>query len=367
LSKFIFIILLTISVTNSCRQANSTRQNNNYRDTAPDETLTNNINFISPKQNEKFKIGQHVDFHVQIDSAVQADSICFLINGKRFSTAKRPAEIITWSTQEAKVGEQSIEAIAYYGVKPRGQGRIKIYLAPGKPATEYTYHIINIYPHDPTAYTQGLIYFNNYLYESTGQYGQSTLRKVKLNTGEVTQVLNLPDEVFGEGITEYDNKIIQITWREQVAFIYDINSFRMLNKISYPMSEGWGITFDGTYLIMSDGSANLYFLEKEYFTEVNRIEVYDNKGPVKRLNELEYIDGEIWANIFTTDTIIRINPKTAAVTGKIALKGLLKAEYRSPETNVLNGIAYDPITKRIFVTGKNWSRLFEISVSQSHQ
>jgi glutamine cyclotransferase len=237
----------------------------------------------------------------------------------------------------------------------------------GTPEIYYTYKIVKAYPHDPSAYTQGLIFSDNYLFEGTGQYGQSTLRKVKLSSGEIMQVYNLPNEVFGEGIATFNDKIIQITWQEQVAFIFDKTSFRLLNKLYYPMKEGWGITFDGTYLIMSDGSANLYFLDKDYFTEVSRLEVCDNHGPVQRLNELEYIEGEVWANVYTTDTIVRINPKTGVITGKIDMSGLLKPEDRTSNVNVLNGIAYNSLTKQIFVTGKNWPKLFEINVFQKRR
>jgi glutamine cyclotransferase len=185
-----------------------------------------------------------------------------------------------------------------------------------------------------------------------------------MNTGEIMQSVNLPAEFFGEGITSFDNKIIQLTWKEQVAFIYDKATFKLINKFNYPINEGWGITYNGNNLIMSDGSAHLYFLSKDDISVASQIEVCDDKGPVNKLNELEYIEGEIWANVWETDYIIRINPNNGEVTGKIDLSGLLKPEDKHPNIDVLNGIAYDPKSKHIIVTGKNWPKLFEITVYQ---
>jgi glutamine cyclotransferase len=368
LTKFFFVLVIILSVGFSCRQTDTKHQNNIAGESVHEASARYKLNFMSPQINQVFKTGQAINLQVSaIDSTDQPDSIQFLVDGKRINGVKKTLESATWNTENAKVGEQNIEAVAYYGSNTKGQGNIKVRLVSGTPEIYYTYKIVKAYPHDPSAYTQGLIFSDNYLFEGTGQYGQSTLRKVKLSSGEIMQVYNLPNEVFGEGIATFNDKIIQITWQEQVAFIFDKTSFRLLNKLYYPMKEGWGITFDGTYLIMSDGSANLYFLDKDYFTEVSRLEVCDNHGPVQRLNELEYIEGEVWANVYTTDTIVRINPKTGVITGKIDMSGLLKPEDRTSNVNVLNGIAYNSLTKQIFVTGKNWPKLFEINVFQKRR
>jgi len=232
-------------------------------------------------------------------------------------------------------------------------------VAPAIPA--YSYKAVNSYPHDPNAFTQGLVFENGVLYEGTGLRGRSTLRRVELETGDILQVRELPARFFGEGVTVYGNKVVQLTWQSNVGFVYDKDSFDLLQEFDYP-TEGWGITHDGKHLIMSDGTSTLNFLDPETFQEVGRIEVCDNDGPVTGLNELEYVEGEIYANVWPTDRIARIAPQTGRVIGWIELKGLLGPEERSEPIDVLNGIAYDAKNGRLFVTGKLWPRLFEIEL-----
>jgi glutamine cyclotransferase len=178
----------------------------------------------------------------------------------------------------------------------------------------YTYRVVNTYPHDPRAFTQGLVFADGVLYEGTGRYGGSTLREVALKSGDVLQIRELSEQFFGEGITLYEERIIQITWRSNVGFVYDKDTFELLDEFYYP-TEGWGITHDGRRLIMSDGTATLHFLNPETFEEIGRIEVFDDSSAVARLNELEYINGEVYANVWQTDYIARINPRTGEVVG----------------------------------------------------
>ena len=223
----------------------------------------------------------------------------------------------------------------------------------------YTYKIINTYPHDRSAFTQGLIYHDVSLYESTGLYGRSSLRKVELKTGIVLKNHSLPSLFFGEGITVFGNKIIQLTWKSKMGFVYNKESFKVLQTFHYP-TEGWGITNDGRRLIMSDGSSTLFFLDLATFKEVDKIEVLDQDGAaIKGINELEYIKGEIFANIWPTTRIARISPKTGRVTGWIDLAGIVPLEK---DADVLNGIAYDEKNDRLFVTGKLWPKVFEIDL-----
>lgn len=223
----------------------------------------------------------------------------------------------------------------------------------------YTYSIVNTYPHDENAFTQGLVYADGWLYESTGLYGNSTIRRVKLETGEILQLYALPDNYFGEGIAIFNDKIVQLTWREHKGFIYDKHTFRLLHEFSYS-TEGWGITYDGDWLIMSDGTENLYFLEPETFEKVRQVEVHDI-SPITRINELEYIDGRVYANIWMEEKIAIIDPQTGQVVGWIDLSGIQNMEKRDVD-NVLNGIAYDAERDRLFVTGKKWPHLFEIKI-----
>lgn len=231
----------------------------------------------------------------------------------------------------------------------------------------YTYEVVNRYPHDPQAFTQGLIFVDGVLYEGTGRYAQSTLRSVELATGNVITMTRLPAQFFGEGITLFGDKIIQLTWKAGTAFVYDRETFALVKTFTYP-TEGWGITHDGKQLIMSDGSATLYFRDPGTFEEIGRVEVFDDNGPVILLNELEYINGEIFANVWKTDRIARIDPETGQVIGWISLAGLLAPEALANPADmqngiaVLNGIAYDAATERLFVTGKLWPALFEINV-----
>ena len=226
----------------------------------------------------------------------------------------------------------------------------------------YGYRVVHSYPHDSQAFTQGLVYEAGELYEGTGIREQSTLRRVALESGVVRQQRALPGQYFGEGITLFGDRIIQLTWQSHVGFVYDKASFRLIQHFSYS-TEGWGLTHDGSRLIMSDGTANLYILEPETFTEIDRIEVRDEQGPVTRLNELEYVRGDIYANVWQTDRIARIDLLTGRVTAWIDLAGLLPAADRRQRVDVLNGIAYDAKHDRLFVTGKWWPRLFEIKIA----
>ena len=222
------------------------------------------------------------------------------------------------------------------------------------------YRVVKIYPHDRMAFTQGLQYVDGVLYEGTGQNGQSGIRKVELETGKVLQHQPLDAKYFGEGITVWQNTIVQITWQSEIGFVYDKASFKQLKSFSYT-GEGWGLTNDGTRLIMSDGSAYIRFLDPVTFKETGRVMVKDNGVAVSKLNELEFVKGEIVANVWMTKRLVRISPKTGEVLGWIDLSGLLDPKD-AIGTDVLNGIAYDAKGDRLFVTGKWWPKLFEIKI-----
>ncbi|MCL7454188.1 MAG: glutaminyl-peptide cyclotransferase [Anaerolineae bacterium] len=241
--------------------------------------------------------------------------------------------------------------------------------APEASATQetpvYGFRVVNEYPHDHLAFTQGLVYTDGILYEGTGlTLGRSGLRKVELETGEVLQIHNLGSEYFGEGISVVGDRIWQLTWKNQVAFLYDKETFEQLDTVQYS-TEGWGLTYDGERLIMSDGTAALYFRDPHTFELLGQVAVYDEKGPVARLNELEYIDGQVFANVFTTDWIAIIDPATGRVDAWLDLTALVEQAELPPEVDVMNGIAYDIIGERLFVTGKWWPTLYEIELVQS--
>jgi glutamine cyclotransferase len=224
-----------------------------------------------------------------------------------------------------------------------------------------TYRIIHAYPHDEQAFTQGLVFVDGHLYESTGLNGHSSLRMEDVETGRILQFQDVPSQYFAEGLTNWGSTLIQLTWQNHIVLVYDRSTFRFLHTLPYA-GEGWGLTQDGKNLILSDGSATLHFLDPATFHEVRHIVVKDRGAPVTQLNELEYIHGQIYANIWHTDRIARISPTSGKVLGTIDLTGLLPDSERSGPEAVLNGIAYDAVHDRLFVTGKLWPKLFEIKV-----
>jgi glutamine cyclotransferase len=226
----------------------------------------------------------------------------------------------------------------------------------------YNYKIIQTYPHDPLAFTQGITFDDKgYLIESTGLNGASSIRRVNLVDGKILQQVNLSYEYFGEGIAIVDNKIIQLTWQNKIGFIYDKETFEQLDTFNYN-TEGWGLTYDGNHLIMSDGTATLYFIDTTTCKTVNTINVRDTEGPVKNLNEIEYINGSIYANIWFSTKIAIINPTTGQVEAYINLEEIVNPYTTKDPNAVLNGIAYNTQTNQLYVTGKNWSNIYEIAL-----
>jgi glutamine cyclotransferase len=232
------------------------------------------------------------------------------------------------------------------------------------PATPmYSYEIVHVFPHDPSAFTQGLVFLDGALLESTGLNGQSSLRKVELETGKVLKQVDVPAQYFAEGMTVLSHEVFQLTWRDGKGFVYDLETFRLKKEFSYS-GEGWGLTTDGQSLILSDGTPGIRFLDPSTFGVKRAINVSDHGRPVGHLNELEYVKGEIFANVWTTDFVVRIDPATGAILGVINFAGLLAPEDFKGQTDVLNGIAYDAKQDRLFVTGKRWPKLFEVRLKR---
>jgi glutamine cyclotransferase len=240
---------------------------------------------------------------------------------------------------------------------------VLFFLFSGNPDTpaRWTYKVVNTFAHDPKAFTQGLVFGDGFLYEGTGLNGRSELRKVDLETGKVLQDYKLPDEFFGEGITVYDDRIIQLTYQSRVGFVYNKETFELLREFTYP-TEGWGLTHNDDYLIMSDGTPMLYFLNPETFAQNHKIMVLDRDSPVWGLNELEYIDGQIYANVWPTERIVKVDPETGRVIGWIDMEGILAPQDHDESVDVFNGIAYDATNRRLFVTGKFYPKLYEIKL-----
>ena len=323
------------------------------------------IKNMLPKENTGFKLGDQVNVKLELrNNDKLPDSVLIFFDGKAVTTIKSgPWECIIPPDYTVSTGRKSLKVTAYREGKSRSPiTRFMIIYSDIVPKRN-GYRVINSYPHDKQAFTEGLFYDNGLLFESTGPETASSLREVELETGKVIRQMNLGSTLFGEGIALYKDRLYQVTYTNKVGFIYEKSTFNVINKIYYA-TQGWGLTTFDDKIIMSDGTNVLYFYEPEMFTVVSRIEVYDNEKKLDQLNELEYINGEIWANIWMTDLIARIDPATGKVLAYIDLQGLLPESERSPDTDVLNGIAYDKDSKRIFVTGKMWPKLYEIRLTE---
>jgi glutamine cyclotransferase len=223
----------------------------------------------------------------------------------------------------------------------------------------YSYEVVHVWPHDRKAFAQGLVFWNGVLLESTGLNGESTLRKVDLQTGKVLKQVEVPARYFAEGLAVLGSNIFQLTWQNEKGFVYDLQSFQLQGEFTYT-GEGWGLTTDGQWLIMSDGTHQIRFIDPVTFAVQRTISVFHQGQPVRGLNELEYVKGEIWANVWQTDFIVRVDPATGKILGIVNFTGLLSPQDRDATTDVMNGIAYDPAGDRLFVTGKRWPKLFEV-------
>ena len=285
--------------------------------------------------------------------------ISLLVNGKQVYNAPSFPFEFTLKTDSLGLGRILIKLSAFDGKKMHGKS-LTFTLFSSIIPKKYSYEVVNVYEHDVKAYTQGLVFHNGVLYEGTGHKRSSSLRKVDLESGKVQKTLSLDDKIFGEGITYLDDHLIQLSWQSQVAFVYDMD-FNELKRFYYK-GEGWGLTNDSNHLIRSDGSHKLYFHNASNFNIEREVEVYSNESVIDKLNELEYIKGKIYANIWQKNDLAIIDPLTGAVEGIVDLKNILPKKFRDKRTEVLNGIAYDAESDRIFVTGKYWSKLFEIKI-----
>ena len=347
--------LLAALVVISCNNRDATQRTTDRQEQLPQKTAQMTL----PAQDEQKTLGEEIPVHMELPDTVQADSATVYLRGTAVMTYNG-TDTVYVSTSDALPGKASVRVKLFFpGNRHENHSRGVTLLSDIEPV-RYRYRVVNTYPHDVKAYTQGLIYHDGWLYEGTGQPQQSSIRKVKLETGEVIKIRNNAAEIFGEGITIFRDKLYQLTYKAQVCFIYDPNTFEEIKKVYYQNREGWGLTHNGEELIMSDGTHVIYFMEPELFTVKRQIEVYGPGGMVDNLNELEYIDGKIYANRYFTDEIVIIDPVTGKLEGRINLKGILSHRDRNARTDVLNGIAWDSKNDRLFVTGKYWPKLFEI-------
>ena len=316
-----------------------------------------NMPKLSVKTNAKIntaKLGETVKLSLQNPDGISISSIEYLLNGKQVTENLK--------LDNAKLGKQNLIAQVITGTDTI-IAQSNLVVLNNKQPEIYSYEIINTYPHDITSYTQGLEFYKGELFESTGQYNESKLRKVDYKTGDVLKNIDLKNGYFGEGLTVLDDKIYQLTWQADTGFIYDVNTFKKLNIFRYNNSkEGWGICNDGKSLYKSDGTEKIWILNTTTVSEDDKIEVYTNKAKIKSLNELEWINGKIYANIYQQNGVVIVNPKNGAVEGVIDFSPLKDLVKQHSGLDVLNGIAYNPETETIFVTGKRWDKLFEVKI-----
>jgi glutamine cyclotransferase len=339
ISKYLTIIFLS-GILISCGSKSGQKKS--------DFTIKNNTLKGNIHNNETLKLSLENKKNHPIDS------ISYTLDGIKIQD--------NFPLEHFKLGKHTLEAAVYFNNEKQIATSTITILNSELPKV-YTFNIINEYPHDITSYTQGLEFFNDTLYESTGQYKESKLRKVDYKTGKVIKSINLADEYFGEGLTILNNKVYQLTWQKGTGFIYDVNTFDKLSSFKYGNSkEGWGLCNYGNTIYKSDGTEKVWLLNPETLAEQEYIQIYTNKGKIVGINEMEWIDGKIFANRYLKNGVAIINPKNGAVTGVIDFTSLKQKVTQHKGLDVLNGIAYNPKTKTIFVTGKRWDKLFEVEI-----
>ncbi|MDB4920299.1 glutaminyl-peptide cyclotransferase [Mucilaginibacter sp.] len=325
---------------------------------------------VSPEAGTSYKTGDVVVVQAHYPAGSKPDSVVYVLDSVKIGS-KKDTTAFSLKTDTIPLGPRIITAKVYTGGKNQ-DASTNIVLLPSKAPEEYTFKVEKVFPHDTSCFTEGILYHDGFIYESGGGYldppqgqvkdGQSSLRKVDLTTGKVLQKAMVDPKVFGEGISIVGDKIIQLTYHEKIGYVYDKKSFKQLS--TFPNNtgvEGWGMCFDGKKLYMDDSTNRIWFLDKDTYRQIGYIDVFDDKGAVNEVNELEYIDGKLYANIWKQNTIIAIDPKTGAVLQRIDLTSLYPENKRNEGADVLNGIAYDAAAKRIFITGKKWNKLFQVS------
>ena len=325
------------------------------------------LTFSAPFDGQNLNLGDKLLIKLDVDSDSQLDSVAYLVDGKWIATLKNTDSVL-FDTKDLKLGYRMISAIVAKGNK-KDTISTNVVIKSNVNPVAMLYKVVYTFPHDTSAYTQGLSFVGGNLLESTGGKGTSHLKRVDLKTGKTTQKTSLAPEYFGEGSLQIGDKIIMLTWQDNLGFIFDTKTFNQVGTFPYQNScEGWGLAFDGTHILRSDGTNRIWLMDAKTYKEKSYIEVYDKNGPVEYLNELEFINGKIFANVYLTTKIVVIDPQSGAVEATLDLSALVPKNFfktsDEEQNNVLNGIAWDEKTKRLFVTGKKWPNLYQIEVSK---
>ncbi len=367
LLRFINFLKYTLAFSIIINFNNCKTTNTNNTDTGRTENSlkTSRVASLkSPEKDQVFVCGDTIQIRLSFRKKnIVIDSIRYYANNEYITTEKADFGFIYWISENAGVGQNNVKTVIFYNDSLKESHAVSFILLSDIIPETYSYKVINKYPHDENAYTQGLVYDNGFLYEGTGKTGQSSLRKVDIQTGTPVKKIDLDQHIFGEGIVIINDNIYQITYKTQIGFIYNKHSLDLIRKFDYQIQEGWGLTTDGKKIFMSDGSANLYLIDFEYFTQIGQIEVFNHNGIVSNLNELEYINGKIFANVYGETKIVIIDPGTGKITGELNLENLMPPGSRNNLDKVLNGIAYNYDNNHIYITGKYWPVLYEIEIT----
>lgn len=341
----IFFLLITGGLLTACTGSK-----------APNELAT----FKSPESGAVIQAGQLLTLELSLSETKGIDSVVYFLDEQRLTSTKS-GEAYSLATDSLKMGNRLLIG-RIYKTGAVQEVTASVLLKPAMAPLKYSYRLETSFPHDTSSYTQGLEYHEGVFYESDGEYGSSTVRKVDPKTGKVLKSVDFPDDYFMEGLTVMGNRIVLLTWQENMGFVLNKNSLEMITDFPYQNSrQGWGLCNDGKKLYKSDGTNMIYFLNPETYLEQGFIEVYDQNGPVEQLNELEFIDGYIFANIYQSRRVVVIDPKSGAVKAELDLSALA---VNNANADVLNGIAYDKITGRLWVTGKKWNKLFQLKLQK---
>ncbi len=360
---YLCIVVFILSCTDG-KDSNNIQQNNSTAISEINRPAKRLVN-MTLSGGHKYNVGKKIEVKVDlsVDSS-EVDSVRYLFNNTIVKPLKGESGVIVLDTKAMLPGNYYLVSSLYKDGKVFYTKDLTVKLLAGNTPKQRSFKIVNVFNHDVKSYTQGLLFDKGHMYEGTGMRGRSVLKKLDYESGQVLKEKKLPYEHFGEGVAIVGDSIFQLTWKSQRVHVYNKNSFKEIAVWPYPtVMDGWGLTYDGTSLIMSDGSNTLFYINPKDFTLEKEINIYDDKGPVNQLNELEFVNGLIYANVYQTDNIVIIDPDKASVIELINLKGLLRPEDRHTDIDVLNGIAYLQNEDRLFVTGKNWPKLFEIKLT----
>jgi len=336
---------------------------NNHAET--EDLLSQRSYFLIQAIMRPLVVGQEVTFSFELmDSTKIMDSLVYLMDEKKFGIHLNPGlekREVKWISTDNTVGKHTFKVTGFIKGIAKESATQSFYLKSDIVPESYSHQIFKTFPHDKQSFTQGLEWYKGKLYEGIGLNGKSAVLETDYITGKSVKKVELANEFFGEGITLHDNLLYQITWQNKKGFVYQLPDLKKVKEFSYS-TDGWGLCFVNDELAMSDGTNNIYFLNPENFTQSHKIEVWDNKNPISAINEMEMVDGRIWANKYQTDTLLNIDPKTGKILGYADLSGILKDADKTGEEDVLNGIAYNPAEKLFYVTGKNWGKIFAIKL-----